>query len=172
MKKQRTPLMPKATSLWLVDNTALTFQQIADFCNMHILEIQAIADGNVSGGILPQSPIKSGQLSVANIEECERNHDLNLTIEEDSSDGVYVKKSGTKYIPIARRRDKPDAILYIIKNYSDIEKSKIKKLIGTTTKMIESIDNKTYWNYKELKPRDPVLLGLCSQSDFNKLIES
>ncbi|MFT4718038.1 MAG: hypothetical protein ACI9IL_000362 [Rickettsiales bacterium] len=171
MNKKHTPLMPKATSIWLIDNTSLTFKQISEFCDMHILEIQAIADGNIASNILPQSPISSGQLTKEIITNCEENPDLKITINEKAIIEIKIKGKKTRYIPIARRGDKPDAIMYIIKNYPDIDKNKVKKLIGTTSNMIDSITNKTYWNYKELKPRDPVLLGLCSQSDFNKLLE-
>ena len=171
MTEKHTPLMPKATAIWLIDNTSLTFKQIADFCDMHILEIQAIADGSIASNILPQSPISSGQLTKEDIAKCESQPDLDLVINEKAIVETKIKGKKTKYIPIARRGDKPDAIMYIIKNYPDIDRKKIKKLIGTTSNMIESIFNKTYWNYKELKPRDPVLLGLCSQSDFNKLLD-
>ena len=163
--------MPKATAIWLIDNTFLTFKQIAEFCDMHILEIQAIADGNIATNILPQNPILSGQLRKEDIKKCEENSELKIAINEKAIIETKTKGKRTKYIPIARRGDKPDAIMYIIRNYPDIDRGKIKKLIGTTSNMIKSIANKTYWNYKELKPRDPVLLGLCSQSDFNKLLE-
>ncbi|MDB2550743.1 DUF1013 domain-containing protein [Rickettsiales bacterium] len=163
--------MPKATAIWLIDNTSLTFKQIANFCDMHLLEIQAIADGNIATNILPQSPISSGQLTKEDIAKCEANPDLQVQVNEKAIFDPKIKGKKTKYIPIARRGDKPDAIMYILKNYPDINKKKLKKIIGTTSNMIESIASKTYWNYKELKPRDPVLLGICSQSDFNKLLE-
>jgi hypothetical protein len=171
MSTKHTPLMPKATAIWLIDNTALTFEQIAEFCNMHIIEIQAIADGDIAANILPQSPISSGQLTKEDIAKCEADPKLKITINKKAIIEPKIKGKKTKYIPIARRGDKPDAIIYILKNYPDIDQKKLKKLIGTTTNMIDSIANKTYWNYKELKPRDPVLLGICSQSEFNKLLE-
>tara|TARA_Y100000389_G_scaffold127775_1_gene125106 strand:- start:9388 stop:9948 length:561 start_codon:yes stop_codon:yes gene_type:complete len=171
INKKYTPLMPKATAIWLIDNTSLAFEQIAEFCDMHILEIQAIADGDIASSILPQSPISSGQLTKEDIKKCEENPSLKIVLNEKVIIETKNKEKKTRYIPIARRGDKPDAIIYIIRNYPDIDKNKVKKLIGTTTNMIDSIANKTYWNYKELKPRDPVLLGLCSQSDFNKLLE-
>lgn len=170
-QKKLVPLMPKATAIWLIDNTSLTFEQIADFCDMHILEIQAIADGNIASGILPQSPVASGQLTQEDIKKCELDPKLPVRLNEKNIVKAKIKGKKAKYIPIARRGDKPDAIIYILKNYPDVDKKKIKKLIGTTANMIESIESKTYWNYKELRPRDPVLLGLCSQSDFNKLLE-
>lgn len=171
MTTQELPLLRKATAVWLVENTALTFKQIADFCGLHELEVQGIADGDVAFGIIGQNPIHSGQVTKEEIERCENNPNailgLNKTVSRLAK--VSVKKSG-KYTPIARRGDKPDGIAYLLKYHPDLTNLQIKKLIGTTDKMIESIRNKTYWDIKNIKPRDVVLLGLCSQSQFNNII--
>lgn len=168
---QELPLMRKATAVWLVENTSLTFAQIAIFCGLHALEVQGIADGDVASGIIGQNPILSGQLSREEIERCEKNSDAVLALRRSTtSDVKSVGKKTSKYTPIARRQDKPDGISYLLKYYPDISNGQIKKLIGTTDKMIESIRTRTHWNLKNIKPRDVVLLGLCSQSQFNEII--
>lgn len=170
---QELPLMRKATAVWLVENTSLTFVQIANFCGLHELEVQGIADGDVASGIIGQNPILSGQLSREEIERCEK--DSNATLIIKRSVGNEVKNTGKKsgkYTPIARRQDKPDGISYLLKYYPDITNGQIKKLVGTTDKMIDSIRNRTHWNLKNIKPRDVVLLGLCSQSQFNDIISA
>ncbi len=163
--------MRKATAVWLVENTSLTFVQIAAFCGMHGLEVQGIADGDVAQGILGQSPVVSGQLTVEEIKRCEQDHDAVLVINRTARDNVKTSKKKSKYTPIARRQDKPDGIAYLIKYYPDITNSQIKKIVGTTDKMIDSIRARSHWNIKTIKPRDPVLLGLCSQSRFNEIVE-
>lgn len=172
MSKNKLPLMRKAIAVWLVDNTALTFEQIADFCGMHELEIQGIADGEVAGGIVGQSPIDNGQLTREMIAACEKDPTKSLELKEQISDSLDITtKKKSKYIPIARRGDKPSGIAYLLKYYPDITDAQIRKLIGTTTVMINSIRERTHWNIKEIVPRDPVLLGLCSQSLFNQVID-
>ena len=173
MSNQELPLMRKATAVWLVDNTALTFQQIAEFCGLHELEVQGIADGDVASGIVGQSPINSGQLTEEEIKKCEQDPKKSLTLNKTASNAVKSqgKRKIGKYTPIARRGDKPDGISYLLKYYPEITNAQIKKLIGTTDKMIESIRTKSHWNMKEIKPRDVVLLGLCSQSQLNDVIE-
>lgn len=172
MSGSKLPLMRKAAAVWLVENTALTFEQIADFCGMHELEVQGIADGEVAGGIVAQSPIDSGQLTKEMIEICEKDPNKKLELKKQISDELdIVKKKKGKYTPIARRGDKPNAIAYLLKYYPDITDAQIRKLIGTTTTMIDSIRNRTHWNIKEITPRDPVLLGLCSQSLFNSVVD-
>lgn len=169
---QELPLMRKSTAIWLVENTSLTFQQIADFCGLHELEVQGIADGDIGAGIMGQDPVNSGQLTREEIERCEKDERATLKLKESASEIIkssYKKKNG-KYTPIARRTDKPDGILYLLKYYPEITNAKVKKLIGTTDKMIDSIRNRTHWNMKNLKPRDVVLLGLCSQSQFNDIV--
>jgi hypothetical protein len=168
---QELPLMRKATAVWLVENTSLTFVQIANFCGLHELEVQGIADGDVASGIIGQNPIMSGQLTHDEIARCEKaaNAFLNLNQSAASQVKIVEKKAG-KYTPIARRQDKPDGIVYLLKYYPEITNGQIKKLVGTTDKMIDSIRSRTHWNMKNIKPRDVVLLGLCSQSQFNDVI--
>lgn len=168
----KLPLMRKAAAVWLVENTALTFEQIADFCGMHELEIQGIADGEVAGGIVPQSPIDNAQLTREMIAICEKDPEKKLELKKQISDDLdVVKRKKAKYTPIARRSDKPNGIAYLLKYYPDMSDSQIRKLIGTTTTMIDSIRNRTHWNIKEITPRDPVLLGLCSQSMLSSAVE-
>ncbi len=171
MTEQDLPLMRKATAVWLVENTSLTFDQIARFCGLHELEVQGIADGDVATGIIGQNPIFSGQLSEDEIKRCETDSQRSLIISRNAASDIKTssKKTG-KYTPIARRQDKPDGISYLLKYYPEITNSQIKKLIGTTDAMIDSIRNRTHWNLKNIKARDVVLLGLCSQSQFNEII--
>ncbi len=164
------PLMRKATAVWLVENTSLTFAQIAKFCGLHELEIQGIADGDIAAGIIGQNPILSGQLSQEEITRCEKDSNALLVLNNSVASQIRANKKTTKYTPIARRQDKPDGIAYLLKYYPEITNSQIKNLIGTTDKMIDSIRNKTHWNMKLIKPRDIVLLGLCSQSRFNEIL--
>ena len=167
---QELPLMRKATAVWLIENTSLTFVQIANFCGLHELEVQGIADGDVASGIIGQSPILSGQLTHEEIKRCENDSKAVLQINKNASSSIKTSAKRSKYTPIARRQDKPDGIAYLLKYYPDITNNQIKKLIGTTDKMIESIRNRQHWNMKNIKPRDLVLLGLCSQSQFNDII--
>lgn len=163
--------MRKATAVWLVDNTSLTFEQIAEFCGLHELEVQGIADGDVAVSVTGQSPINNGQLTREMIKACETDSKKELELNESIALTIEVKKprKRAKYIPIARRGDKPDGIAYLLKYFPKISDKQIRKLIGTTTKMIESIRTKEHWNIKEIKPRDPVLLGLCTQSQLNEV---
>ncbi|MCE2687245.1 MAG: DUF1013 domain-containing protein [Rickettsiales bacterium] len=168
---QEFPLMRKATAVWLIENTSLTFSQIANFCGLHELEVQGIADGDVANGVIGQSPIFSGQLTFEEIKRCEKDKKSNLRINRSSSISTETGgKKSAKYTPIARRQDKPDGIAFIIKYYPELTNNQIKKLIGTTDTMIDSIKNRTHWNMKNIKPRDIVLLGLCSQSQLNEAI--
>ena len=167
---QELPLMRKATAVWLVENTSLTFAQIAKFCGLHELEVQGIADGDVAAGILGQNPILSGQLSREEIMRCEKISEADLVLIQGAASQVRGNEKKSKYTPIARRQDKPDGIFYLLKYYPEITNAQIKKLVGTTDKMIESIRTRTHWNMKNIKSRDVVLLGLCSQSQFNDVI--
>jgi hypothetical protein len=162
--------MRKATAIWLVENTSLTFVQIANFCGLHELEVQGIADGDVASGIIGQSPISSGQLTKEEIKRCELDHKSVLTINKNAFSSIKITTKRSKYTPIARRQDKPDGISYLLKYYPEISNNQIKKLVGTTDKMIDSIRTRQHWNVKNIKPRDVVLLGLCSQSQFNDII--
>lgn len=165
------PLKPKATAIWLIENTALTFDQIAEFCGMHPLEIRGIADGEVAIGILGESPIINGQLTQEVITKCEKDPDSKLTLSDNIE--TYLKqarKKHSKYTPVARRGDKPDAIAWFNKFHPEVPVGDLVKLIGTTKNTILSIKEKTHWNWQNLRPRDPVLLGLCSQTELDKLL--
>jgi hypothetical protein len=166
------PFMPKATAKWLVEYTSLSFQQIADFCQMHPLEIQGIADGDVAASIAPNDPIKSGLLTKTEIERCEKDEKLQLKMNYDTIEFMEAnKKKGARYTPIARRQDKPDAVSWLLKNHPELSDGQIIKLIGTTKSTIEAVRSRTHWNINNLNPRDPVLIGLCTQSALNDSIE-
>ena len=163
--------MPMATALWLVENTTLTFKQIADFCNMHEVEIQGIADGEVGKGIVAYNPIMSGQLTrdEINLSSSDANRPLNL-----SSNDVNVllpEKKIKKYIPLSKRQDKPDAALWLIKQHPNLKDSQISKLVGITKNSVTSIRNKNYWNYNNLNAKDPVAMGLFAQKDLVQSLE-
>lgn len=161
------PLMPKATAVWLVENTSLTFDQIAEFCGMHPLEVQGIADGEVSGGIMGVDPLSSGQLTLEEIRRGEADPKARLALAATARQYLQVKTKGARYTPVARRGDKPDAIAWIIKNFPTMPDAQIGKLIGTTKSTIKSVREKTHWNSAGIKPRDPVLLGLCTQTHLD-----
>lgn len=165
------PLMPKATAVWLIENTALTFEQIAEFCGLHTLEVQSIADGDVSKGILGVDPINNGQLTKEEIARCEKDPSLRLRLTEEAVRHI-VSNSKTrkgKYTPVARRQDKPDSIAWLLKNCPEMSDAQIVKLIGTTKGTIEAVRDKTHWNINNIKPKDPVLLGLCSQAELDRV---
>jgi uncharacterized protein len=164
------PLMPKATAVWLVENTALSFEQIADFCGMHPLEVQGIADGDVSGGIRGLDPVANGQLTLDEIARCEKDPKGRLQILNTAKQYISKKTKGSRYTPVARRQDKPDAIAWLVKNYPTLSDAKIAKLVGTTKNTIEAVRGKTHWNSGNIKPRDPVLLGLCTQTHLDAAI--
>ena len=161
--------MPKATAVWLVENTSLTFKQIATFCSMHELEVKGIADGEVAQGIVGIDPITVGQLTQEEITLCEQNPNRDLHITVSAVDQFLQKKGRSRYTPMARRHDKPDAIYWMLKNYPDISDYLIVKLVGTTRATIATIRNRTHWNMKNIRPRDPVLLGLCTQTELDNL---
>lgn len=170
-----TPLlMPKATAVWLVENTTLTFEQIADFCDMHPLEVQGIADGEVAISIIGQDPIAASQLTREEIERCEKDPKQKLELSAKAKELLATrskKPKGSRYTPVARRQDKPDAIAWLIKHCPELTDAQISRLIGTTKNTINSIRNKTHWNWGNLTPRDPVLLGLCTQTDLDKVLK-
>ena len=172
-QNKKLPLMPKATAIWLIDNTTLTFKQIADFCGMHELEVKGIADGEVAVGVIADNPITSGQLNKEEIERCckDSNAKLQLKLSNAYEKVSRAKKKGAKYTPIARRQDKPDAIYWIIKNFPEIRDSTIIKLIGTTKSTVDAVRNRTHWNMANIRQRDPVFLGICSQTDLDKVVE-
>ncbi len=169
-----TPLMPKATAIWLIENTTLTFEQIAEFCGLHLLEAKAIADGDVAKGIKGIDPINMGQLSREEIKRCEKNPTNKLTLLESMASTIMheqQKKRKGKYTPVAKRQDKPDAIVWLLKHCPELTDNQIVKLIGTTKNTIMSVRDKTHWNSNNLKAKDPVLLGLCSQTELNQTYE-
>lgn len=163
------PLMPKATAVWLIDNTTLSFDQIAEFCGMHPLEIQGIADGEVAVGIIGQDPVVAQQLSRQEIERCEQDPEASLKLDADTKKYLTQKRKvkGGKYTPVARRQDKPDAIAWLIKNVPGVTDAQIAKLIGTTKNTITAVRTRTHWNTSNIRPRDPVLLGLCTQTELD-----
>ena len=165
------PFMPKATAKWLIENTALSFEQIAHFCEMHPLEIQGIADGEVAGSIQPNDPVKCGELSKEEIERCEKDANAKLKISNAAVEFMAKKRKGARYTPVARRQDKPDAIAWLLKHHPELQDSQLVKLVGTTKKTIESIRDRSYWNNNNLNPRDPVLLGICTQTALNESVE-
>ena len=166
-----SPLMPMATALWLVENTTLTFKQIADFCNMHEVEIQGIADGEVGKGIVAYNPIMSGQLTREEIELSSKDESRPLNISKDEVKVEISEKKIKKYIPLSKRQDKPDAALWLLKQHSILKDSQIAKLVGITKNSVSSIRNKNYWNYNNLNSKDPVALGLFSQKDLMTAVE-
>ena len=166
------PLMPKATAVWLVENTTLTFEQIGDFCGMHPLEIQGIADGEVATGIMGQDPVSGGELASDEITKAEKDEGYRMQMAAHALAHMKMagsKKKGARYTPVARRQDKPEAIAFIMKNYPYIPDSQIIKLIGTTKKTIDAIKERTHWNIANIKPKDPVLLGLCMQTHLDAI---
>jgi hypothetical protein len=167
------PLMPKATAVWLIDNTSLTFDQIAEFCGLHPLEVKGMADGEVASGIMGINPIVSGQLTSEMIKKCEQNSALKLELTLTAQKYTTIEsKRKNKYVPVARRGDKPDAISWLLKNCPNIKDVQITKLIGTTKTTVEAIRNKTHRDMTNIRPRDPVMLGLCSQTELDKLLLS
>ena len=165
------PLMPMATAVWLVENTTLTFKQIAQFCNLHEVEIQGIADGEVAKGIKPYNPIISGQLTREEIDLSSKDQSRPLKI---SSSDIEISSSNQKikkYVPLSKRQDKPDSALWLIKNHPQLKDSQIAKLVGITKNSVTAIKNKNYWNYNNLNAKDPVAMGLFSQKDLHSSIE-
>ena len=163
------PLMPKATAVWLIDKTALTFTQIADFCGMHPLEVQAIADGEVAQGINGYDPIANMQLTQAEITRCEA--DVNARLRKSPTlNPVKTRSRGARYTPVAKRNDRPDAIAYVLRNFPQLSEAQVIKLLGTTKDTIQKVRERSHWNSANIKPRDPVILGLCSQTDLNAMV--
>tara|TARA_B100001057_G_C22543648_1_gene830644 strand:- start:133 stop:711 length:579 start_codon:yes stop_codon:yes gene_type:complete len=165
------PLMPMATAVWLVENTTLTFKQIANFCKLHEVEIQGIADGEVAKGIKAYNPIISGQLSREEIELSSKDQDRPLKIKSIDIEISNVENKIKKYIPLSKRQDKPDSALWLIKQYNFLKDSQIAKLVGITKNSVTSIRNKSYWNYNNLNSKDPVALNLFTQKDLLDAVE-
>ena len=165
------PLMPMATAVWLVENTTLTFKQIAQFCKLHEVEIQGIADGEVAKGIKAYNPIISGQLSREEIELSSKDESRPLLIKNTDIEISNSEKKTKKYIPLSKRQDKPDSALWLLKQHNMLKDSQIAKLVGITKNSVTSIRNKSYWNYNNLNPKDPVALNLFSQKDLIEALE-
>ena len=165
------PLMPMATAVWLVENTTLTFKQIAEFCNLHEVEIQGIADGDVGKGIVGYNPIISGQLTRNEIELSSQDQNRPLQINTYDLEIIDKNKKAKKYVPLSKRQDKPDSALWLLKNHSTLKDSQIAKLAGITKNSVTAIRNKSYWNYNNLNPKDPVAIGLFNQKDLVEALE-
>jgi len=160
-------LMPKATAVWLVDNTALSFEQIAAFCTLHPLEVQGIADGDVAGGIMGANPIQNGQLTREEIEKAEKDPNYRLKLSEPKVRVAAAKRKGPRYTPISRRNERPNAIKWLVRNHPELKDAQIMRLVGTTKSTIDSVRESTHWNAANLTAMDPVTLGLCSQIDLD-----
>jgi uncharacterized protein len=165
------PLMPKATAVWLVENTALSFEQIADFCKLHPLEVKAIADGEAAQTIKGLDPVLTGQLTREDIAHAEADPAARLKVAEPKVRAPVAKHKGPRYTPVSRRQDRPNAILWLLRNHPELKDAQIMRLVGTTKPTIESIRSRTHWNANNLQPMDPVTLGLCSQIDLDFEVE-
>ena len=163
--------MPMATAVWLVENTTLTFKQIADFCKLHEVEVQGIADGEVAKGIVGYNPIISGQLTQEEIKLSSEKEDRPLNIVDEDIIVKNLDNKIKKYVPLSKRQDKPDSALWLLKNHSILKDSQIAKLVGVTKNSVTSIRNKSYWNYNSLNAKDPVAMGLFSQKDLLQALE-
>jgi len=168
-------LMPKATAVWLIDNTVMTFEQISAFCDLHILEVKGIADGDVAAGIRGADPISNGQVSRDEIEKAEKDASYNLVAVSFDASPIPASKTkkrrGPRYTPLSRRQDRPDAIAWLVRNHPEVSDPQISKLIGTTKPTINSIRDRTHWKTSTINPTDPVSLGLCSQIDLDETVK-
>ena len=163
------PLMPKATAVWLVENTALSFEQIAEFCGMHPLEVQAIADGEVAQGIVGYDPVANNQLTADEIKRCEADPERRLKLLPTTLPAPK-RLRGARYTPVAKRNDRPDGIAFLLRTYPQLTEAQVGKLLGTTKETIQKVKDRSHWNSANIKPRDPVILGLCSQTDLNAAV--
>jgi hypothetical protein len=164
------PLMPKATAVWLVENTSLTFEQIADFCLLHPLEIQAIADGEVANQMQGLDPVANGQTTAEEIARCQADPEARLKLSAQALPPQLFRHKGPRYTPIAKRQDKPDAIAFLLKSYPEMTEAQISKLIGTTKPTIAAVRDRTHWNSPNIKPRHPVELGLCTFEELENVV--
>ncbi len=164
------PLMPKATAVWLVDNTTLTFEQIADFTGMHELEIQAIADGEVAVGIVGVDPTANGQLTPEEIKRCEEKPGQKLKLSKTDIPKPKARSKGARYTPVSKRQDRPDAISWLLRHHPELADAQIARLLGTTKPTINSVRERTHWNMANIKPQNPVTLGLCTEADLEKAL--
>lgn len=165
------PLMPKATAEWLIENTALTFEQIAEFCGIHSLEVQALADGDINTGIMGANPILSGELTKEEIERCEKSSKSKLKMCKSDLPKPKLRSKGPRYTPVAKRAEKPNAILFLIKKYTELSDIQVARLIGSTKSTVESIRNRTHSNMTNLKPTDPIVMGMCMVDDLEKALK-
>ena len=164
------PLMPKATAVWLVENTGLTFEQIAEFCGLHALEVQAIADGEVAAQMQGLDPVANGQITTEEIRRCEQDPAARLQLAAQAQPVPLVKHKGPRYTPISKRQDKPDAIAWLLKNHPELSDGQISKLVGTTKPTIGAVRDRTHWNSPNIKPRHPVALGLCTLPELEAAV--
>jgi uncharacterized protein len=165
------PLMPKATAVWLVDNTGLTFEQIADFCGLHPLEVKGIADGEVGAGIRGLDPVASGQITRDELERCQKDPSSRLRLAKPAAADVKVpKRREPRYTPLSKRQDRPDAIAWLLRHHPELSDQQICKLLGTTKNTVNAVRDRTHWKSQDIRPRDPVLLGLCSQTHLDHAI--
>jgi len=164
------PLMPKATAVWLVENTSLSFDQIGEFCGLHPLEVQAIADGEVAMQMQGLDPVANGQLTLDEIERCQQDPGARLKLAKEALPITMVKHKGPRYTPIAKRQDKPDAISWLLKNHPELSDGQISKLVGTTKPTIHAVRDRTHWNTTNIKPRHPVSLGLCTFEELEAAV--
>ncbi len=166
------PLMPKATAVWLVDNTSLSFEQIAEFCELHLLEVSGIADGEVAIGVKGLDPVTAGQLTREEIARCEADPAAHLQLRASSHPEPVKRSRGARYTPVSRRQDRPDAIAWLLRHHPELSDSQIGKLVGTTKTTIQSVRDRSHWNQANLKPVDPVSLGLSSQIDLDTQVRT
>jgi hypothetical protein len=164
-------MMPKATAVWLIENTSLSFQQVAEFCGLHPLEVQGIADGEVAKGIQGLDPTLNNQLTKEEIQRCEKDPKARLNMKKVDLPQPVKRTKGPRYTPVAKRQDKPDGVAYLLRHFPELKDAQISKLIGTTKATIQAIRERTHWNSPNIRPRDPVLLGLCSQTELNAAVE-
>ena len=165
------PLMPKATAVWLVENTALTFHQIAEFCGLHQLEVQGIADGEVAIGIKGLDPVANGQLDQAELDRCIADPAAKLKLKISDNPQPVKRTKGPRYVPVSKRQDKPDAIAFLLRYFPELSDPQICRLIGTTKPTVKAIRERTHWNSSNIRPRDPVTVGLCRQVDLDQAVE-
>jgi len=166
------PLMPKATAVWLVDNTTLTFDQIADFCGLHVLEVKGIADGDVAQGIKGLDPIANGQLTREEIERCTALPAARLQMQKSAIKIPERRQKGQRYTPLSKRQDRPNAIAWLLRYQTELTDAQVAKLVGTTKPTIQTVRDRTHWNMSNIKPQDPVTLGLCSQIELDEAVRA
>ena len=165
------PLMPIATAVWLIDNTALSFEQIADFCGLHALQVKAIADGDVSGGVRGMDPIANNQLTREEIDKAQADADYRMKLSRPKTVVATKAKKSPRYTPVSKRQSRPDAIAWIVRNHPEVPDSQIGKLLGTTKTTIQAVRDRTHWNSSNITPQDPVGLGLCSQIELDAVVK-